>query len=236
LGALCWPLGTTRILCVQRPRRSEYGIDVGRPTNAFSNWRTSTLSVPESSSSVLNATDLFCSLSEWGSKATIYIGSKPWMIAAILVGILGIISFCIYRIWGYFVEALDIFGNELRTFLGIGMLAIPIGLLFNPLTVLVSEIRPMDWMLQTSNDSAGGKLTVVAIIGGAQQAAMTLVVVPAVIAMLVALLIYVVVLSFAAFSLVLIPVAVYIAVRWLFYPQSIVLDDQKPGWNGLRKS
>jgi hypothetical protein len=151
------------------------------PTNAFSNWRTSTLSVPESSSSVLNATDLFCSLSEWGSKATIYIGSKPWMIAAILVGILGIISFCIYRIWGYFVEALDIFGNELRTFLGIGMLAIPIGLLFNPLTVLVSEIRPMDWVLQTFNDSAGGKLTVVAIIGGAQQAAMTLVVVPAVI-------------------------------------------------------
>jgi hypothetical protein len=151
------------------------------PTNAFSNWRTSTLSVPESSSSVLNATDLFCSLSEWGSKATIYIGSKPWMIAAILVGILGIISFCIYRIWGYFVEALDIFGNELRTFLGIGMLAIPIGLLFNPLTVLVSEIRPMDWVLQTFNDSAEGKLTVVAIIGGAQQAAMTLVVVPAVI-------------------------------------------------------
>ncbi len=45
-----------------------------------------------------------------------------------LLFILAFIGLRIYRVWGFFMEALDIYGNELRTFLGIGMLAVPIGL------------------------------------------------------------------------------------------------------------
>ena len=104
-----------------------------------------------------------------------------------------------------------------------------------------------------------GAQATAAMVGGAQQAAMTLIIVPAVIyamkeiregytpgvwrslrhglyyfpAMLVALVLYVVALGIAAFSLLLIPIAIYVAVRWLFYAQSIVLDEAKPGWNGL---
>ena len=160
------------------------------------------------------------------------------------------------------MEALDIYGNELRTFLGIGMLAVPVGIAFNALMLALRNVGPFEWILNWLNDSSSGNLTLAAIVGGAQQAAMTLIIVPAVIyamkdirqgikpgvwrslrqglryfpAMTVALILYVVALGAAAISIVLIPVAVYIAVRWLFYPQSVVLDDKRPGWNALRQS
>jgi hypothetical protein len=232
------------------------------PTAAFGDWRTTSLSISGGSGGGLSATDLFCSLSEWGSKATIYLGSKPWLIVGLLVLILGIIGLSVYRVWGYFMEALDIYGNEIRTFLGIGMLAIPIGIVFNLLMLQIQKLPPFEWMIDWFNDSSGGNLTLVAMAGGAQQVAMTLIIVPAVIyamkdirqgikpgvrrslreglryfpSVAVALVLYVVALGAAAFSVFLIPVAIYFAVRWLFYPQSAVLDEERPGWNALRRS
>jgi hypothetical protein len=243
-----------------------YGLNHGSkwndPTESFSTWRYSTLKVPTSKTSGLNATDLFCGLSEWGSKAVIYMGSHPWATGALLLVIVGFIGLTIYRVWGYFMEALDIYGNELRTFLGIGMLAVPIGLIFNAFIYALRKFPPIEWLLDWLNHSATSNLTLVAIVGGAQQVAMTLIIVPAVLyamkdirqgikpgvwrslrgglhyfpGMVVALVLYVVVLGLAAFSVILIPVAIYLAVRWLFYPQTIVLDDQRNGWKGLHLS
>jgi hypothetical protein len=186
-------------------------------------------------------------------------GSHPWAIGALLLFIVGIIGLSIYRVWGYFMEALDIYGNELRTFLGIGMLAVPIGLAFNAVLYVLRKAPPIDWMLKLLNDSATGNLTLAAMVGGAQQAAMTLIIVPAVLVamkeirkgvtpgvwrsvregltyfpgMLIALVLYVAVLGIAAFSVFLIPVGIYVAVRWLFYPQAVVIDEKKRGYNGL---
>ena len=244
------------------PYGPNHGSKWNDPTKSFSTWRYSTLKVPDSKAGGLNATDLFCSLSKWGSKATIYLGSHPWATGALLLFILGLICLCIYRVWGYFMEALDIYGNELRTFLGIGMLAVPVGIAFNALMLALRKVGPFEWILNWLNNSSSGDLTLAAIAGGAQQAAMTLIIVPAVIyamkeirqgikpgvwrslrqglryfpAMTVALILYVAALGAAAISIVLIPVAVYIAVRWLFYPQSVVLDDKRPGWKALGQS
>ncbi len=243
-----------------------YGLNHGSkwndPTDSFSSWRYSTLQVPNSKGSGLNATDLFCGLSKWGSKATIYIGSYPWATGAILLFILALVGMSIYRVWGFFMEALDIYGNEIRTFLGIGMLAVPIGISFNLLMLQIRRLGPFEWTLDWLNNSSNGNLALAAIVGGAQQAAMTLVVVPAVIYAMkdirrgikpgvwrslreglryfpsvgLALVLYVVALGIASFSILLIPVALYLSVRWLFYPQAAVLDDEKPGWNALRQS
>jgi hypothetical protein len=241
------------------PKGLNLGSKWNDPTESFSTWRYSTLKVPTSKASGLSATDLFCGLSEWGSKAVIYMGSHPWATGVLLLVIVGLICLTIYRVWGYFMEARDIYGNELRTFLGIGMLAVPIGLVFNAFIYMLRKLPPIEWALDWLNHSATGNLTLVAIVGGAQQVAMTLIIVPAVLyamkdirqgikpgvwrslrgglhyfpGMVVALILYVVVLGLAAFSVVLIPVAIYLAVRWLFYPQTIVLDDQRNGWKGL---
>ncbi|MEZ4530875.1 MAG: hypothetical protein R2855_07555 [Thermomicrobiales bacterium] len=266
-GPFAWALfegrwGEREMSVFNGPFGLNHGSKWNDPTESFSTWRYSTLKVPDSKAGGLNATDLFCSLSKWGSKATIYIGSYPWLTGAILLAILGLIGLSIYRVWGYFMEALDIYGNEIRTFLGIGMMAVPVGIAFNAFSYLLRKLPPIEWMLDWLNQSATGDLALAAIVGGAQQAAMTLVIVPAVIfamkeirqgikpgvwrslrhglryfpAMMVALIIYVVALGLAAFSFVLIPVAIYVAVRWLFYPQAIVLDEGRPGWKGLRQS
>lgn len=244
------------------PYGPNHGSKWNDPTESFSTWRYSTLIVPTSGASGLNATDLFCGLSKWGSKAVIYLGSHPWATGALLLFVVALVGLSLYRIWGYFLEALDIYGNELRTFLGIGMLAVPIGMAFNALVAAMRLLPPFDWLLKLLNHSAGGYLTLAAIAGGAQQAAMTLVVVPAIIvamkeirqgytpgvwrslreglryspAVLVALVLYVITLGIAAVSVFLIPLGVFIAVRWLFSVQAIVLDDQKPGWHGLMYS
>lgn len=266
-GPFAWALymgrwGQRDMSVFNGPYGPNHGSKWNDPTQSFSTWRYSTLKVPDSKAGGLNATDLFCGLSKWGSKATIYLGSHPWATGALLVFILGLIGLCIYRVWGYFMEALDIYGNELRTFLGIGMLAVPVGIVFNAIMLLLRNFGPFEWILNWLNNSSSGNLTLAAIAGGAQQAAMTLIIVPAVIyamkeirqgikpgvwrslrqglhyfpGMVVALVLYVVALGVAAFSIVLIPVAIYIAVRWLFYPQSVVLDDKRKGWKALRQS
>jgi hypothetical protein len=263
-GPFAWALYTGRwgqrdASVFNGPYGLNHGSKWNNPTQSFSTWRNSTLEVPTSNAGGLNATDLFCTLSEWGSKATIYMGSHPWATGAVLLAIVGLIGVSLYRVWGYFMEALDIYGNELRTFLGIGMLAVPIGIIFNLGIYALRKLPPIEWMLDWLNNSATGNLTLAAIIGGAQQAAMTLIIVPAVLfamkdirkgitpgvwrslrgglryfpGMLVALILYVVTLGIATFSIFLIPVAIYLAVRWLFYPQTIVLDEQRRGWNGL---
>lgn len=244
------------------PFGPNHGSKWNDPTRSFSTWRYSTLTVPGSRTSGLDATDVFCGLSKWGSKAVIYMGVHPWATVALVLALLAFIGLTIYRVWGYFMEAIDIYGNELRTFLGIGMLAVPIGIVFNFILLLLGKLPPFEWMLRFFNDSAGGNLTLAAMVGGAQQAAMTLVIVPAVLfamkdiregytpgvwrsfrygltyfpPMLSALLIFIVTLGVASISILLIPVAIYVAVRWLFYPQSVVLDDEKPGWNALGRS
>jgi len=244
------------------PYGPNHGTKWNDPTLSFSTWRFSTLTVPGARTSGLDATDVFCGLSKWGSRAVIYMGVHPWAVAALMLALLGFIGLTIYRVWGYFIEALDIYGNELRTFLGIGMLAVPIGIVFNIILLLLGKLPPFEWMLRFFDDSAGGNLTLAAMVGGAQQAAMTLIIIPAVIVamkeiregmtpgvwrsfryglayfppMLSALVIYVVALGFASISILLIPVAIYVAVRWLFYAQAVVLDDEKPGWNALRRS
>ena len=79
----------------------------------------------------VNTTDLFCNLSERGSRAFVYFGSHPWAVGLLVVALLGVLGFAVWRVWPSFVEALDVYGNELRTFLGIGIFAVPIGILFN---------------------------------------------------------------------------------------------------------
>lgn len=263
-GPFAWALydgrwGQRDVSVFNGPYGPNHGSKWNNPTESFGNWRFSTLSIPNSQTSGLNATDLFCGLSKWGSKATIFMGSHPWLTGALLLFSTALIALSIYRVWGYFMEALDIYGNELRTFLGIGMLAVPIGLIFNGFLYLLRLLPPVAWLLKFLNDSASGNLTLAAMAGGAQQAAMTLIIVPAIIfamkevrqghtpgvwrslreglryfpAMLAALVLYVVTLGIATISVIFIPVALYVAIRWIFYPQAIVLDEQNRGWSGL---
>lgn len=232
------------------------------PEAAMSDWVTANLSVPTGPSVGLDATRTFCSMSKYGSQIVVRLISQVW--GAVLLGIviLGLVLFCVYRAWPYLLEALDIYGNELSTFLGIGLLAIPIGFLFNLLVSLLQDVAPFDEFLGWLSISGGAAFTAASVVGGLQQAAMLLLVVPAVVegmkcirqgerptvlgcfrssvrhfpTVLTAWAIYFLLIASVGLTIVALPFAIYFGMTFQFFIQAAILEEDRPGWNALRRS
>ena len=229
------------------------------PEGSMTNWTTTALSVPQGTSVGLDATRTFCSITEYSSRLVATVIDRLWLAILIGVAALALIAFCIYRIWPYLLEALDIYGNELSTFLGIGLIAIPIGFIFNLLVQLLARYSPFDQVLGWLSLSGGAAFTVASIVGGLQQAAMLLIVVPAVVqamkqirrgerptvlgsyrasirhfgANFTGWIIYFVLLASVALSIVALPFAIYFGITMQFFIQAVILEHERPGWNAL---
>ncbi len=229
------------------------------PAGAMRNWTTVALTVPRGPSVGLDATRTFCSVTEYSSRAVAQLIDKPWTIVSIGIVVLVLIGIAFYRVWPYLLEALDIYGNELATFLGIGLLAIPIGFLFNLAIQALTRVSPFDQVLGWFHFSGGAAFTAASIVGGLQQAAMLLFVVPAVVqAMkhirrgerptvrgsyrasithfgtdLSAWLIYFVLLASVGLTIVALPFALYFGITLQFFVQAVILEHETPGWNAL---
>ncbi len=151
------------------------------PIVAMEDWRTSSLTVPASSTIGPNATDLFCTLSSAGSKIVIRLATRPLLLISTFLAIIGAIVALFASRWKDLREAFGMYRHHFRTFIGIGAFTIPIGIIFNGLAILVRENPPMEWVIKWFNDTAGARLTAAALVGGVQQLAMLLLVAPPVI-------------------------------------------------------
>lgn len=238
------------------PNMNEKWLD---PEGSMNNWPDVALAVPQGPSIGLDATRTFCSITKYSSQLVARVIDRVWLAVLIVIAAVALIVYAIYRIWPYLLEALDIYGNELATFLGIGLAAIPIGLLFNLLIQILARYSPFDQVLGWLNLSGGAAFTAASIVGGLQQAAMLLFVVPAVVqAMkqirrgerptvrgsyrasirhfwpnLIAWLIYFVLLASVGFTIVALPFAIYFGITMQFFIQAVILEHEKPGWNAL---
>jgi len=152
--------------------------------------------------------------------------------------------------------------SGLRTFAGIGLWTIPIGIIFNGFAILVSEQPPMEWVVDWLSDSSAARLFSVATVGGLQQAGMLLVVAPPVIhamgeiragrvpgvmdsfrggyhrfrPLFVGLLIAYTAAGALAFWIIGIPLAIWLSIRWQFFGQAAVLGDASSGPDAVRMS
>jgi hypothetical protein len=238
------------------PNMNEKWLD---PEGSMAYWTTTALSVPQGPTLGLDATRTFCSITEYSSRLVARVIDKLWLAALIGIAALVLVAFCIYRIWPYLLEALDIYGNELTTFLGIGLVAIPIGLIFNVLVQIAADYSPFDQVLGWLNLSGGAAFTAASIVGGLQQAAMLLFVVPAVVqamkqirrgerptvrgsyrasirhfgANVTGWIVYFVLLASVALTIVALPFAIYFGITMQFFIQAVILEHEKPGWNAL---
>ena len=260
-GPFAWTLfqgrwGQREVAMYSGPVGPNMGKKWNDPVTAFGDWRTSILVVPSNTKAIgVNATSLFCSLSEKGSRAVVYFGSHPWLVGLLVLGILLLVGFSIWKVWVFFVESLDIYGNELRTFLGIGAFAIPLGLLFNGFRVWASDVPPLEWVQDYFNDSNAGKLTATLIVAVFQQLAILLLITPAIVyamkdiragikpgvwssykgslrlfpPMVLSLIIVSAIIVALSWTIFLVPVAIYVVVRLQFFIQAIVLDGRR-GW------
>src|SRR5262249_27398832 len=148
---------------------------------AISDWRASSLAAPAQDTLGPSATDVFCRLTEAGSKIFIYFGVHPWL--ALLFGAIavGIPVYVINRARPLLRVSLAIYRAHWPDFLQIGLLALPVGVAFNGLGVLLSENPPLEWLIQWMDGSAGARLLVALLMLVLQQAAMQVLVAPAVV-------------------------------------------------------
>lgn len=244
------------------PKGPNLGGKWNDPTEAFSTWRTSTLVVPSGRAGGVNTTDTFCTLSAVGSSIFTYFLSHPWATIAALLSILAVLGFFLYKVWPYFLEAIDIYGNELRTFLGIGAMALPVSLIGGLTVGYLNNVPPLEWINAGFNNSTGGKLAASLTIGSLQQIVMVALIVPAcVYAMkdirrgvvpgvwrsfvgafkalpvtIPAIAVIVLLLLGSTISLVFLPIAIYVVVRWQFFLEAAILDDKKPFTDALGES
>lgn len=238
------------------PNLSEQWTD---PATAMIDWSTVALSVPQGPSVGFDATRTFCSVTEFGSRFVVQLIDRIWLAALLGAATIALLGFAVYRIRPYLLEALDIYGNELSTFLGIGLLAIPIGFLFSVIVRFLATISPFDQVFGWFRLSGGAAFTAASIVGGLQQAAMLLIVVPAVVqamkhirrgqrptvwgsyrasirhfgANFTGWIIYFLLIASVGFTIIALPFAIYFGITLQFFIQAVILENEHPGWNAL---
>jgi hypothetical protein len=259
-GPFAWALypgrwGQRDVAMFAGPPGPNMGKKWNDPATAFGNWRPDVLTVPGTNALGINTTDIFCGLSSYGSRTFVYFGSHPFSVALLVLALLGVVAFSIWRVWAYFMEALDIYGNALRTFLGIGAVTVPLGLLFNGIRIWAEDHPPLHWVAQQANGSSGGTFMQTLLVLLLQQVVMILLIAPAIIyatkemragfkpgvvksfagalrylpSLVVAVITVFATVILTTWTLILVPVAVYLLVRWQFYSQAIILDEER-GW------
>ncbi len=244
------------------PKGPNLGGKWNDPIGSIENWRSSSLIAPGSQTLGPSATDFFCTVSERGSSLLIYAGVYPWLVIGGVSTAITLLMLLFIVARRTLSNAVFLYVAYWRAFLGIGLLTVPIGIAFNGMQLFVAENPPMDWVLQWFNDTASAKLTVVALVGGAQQLAMILIVAPAIIQAISdirsglepgvvrsyryglrrfeVLVVAVLILVIAVFGLLLLivglPLALFLAVRWQFFGQAVVLDHVTEPRAALRRS
>jgi hypothetical protein len=233
------------------PRGPNAGNKWDDPLGAMETFRDGSLYVPISRSLGPTATSSFCSLTEAGSQIFILFGTNPELLVVAAIALLLAIALLIRQRLPEIRAAAVLYLQHYRTFLGIGLLTIPIGILFNLVTVISDEYPPMEWFVNWFNDTAGAQFFAAASVGGLQQISMVIVVAPPVIwavreiragrspslieclnhgyrhLWVLALCLVVVYGAISLLVLVVfgIPLAIWLAVRWQFFSQAVILDD-----------
>ncbi|MGC4106536.1 MAG: hypothetical protein QM753_09355 [Thermomicrobiales bacterium] len=217
--------------------------------------RDSSIEVPGAKTFGPAPTGVFCTLSGEGSAIFTRIGENPMLLVATAVGILAVITVLLRYSWGLVRLAMRVYRLRWRTFAVIGLLLIPIGILFNGFQYLLGHYPPGSVIISVMDKSPGSYFAVALLVGILQHLVGLVVVGPAVIEtydemerneQLSAIDAYqrvirqfrqlvgpvlkssviVVILSLTVIG---IPVALWLLVRWYFIPQAVMLDDQQGG-------
>jgi hypothetical protein len=232
------------------------------PWGATDNWRDSSIVVPQSETFGPTTTDFFCAITHAGSQLLIIPIAHPWLLIPMILAIIGFFVLLYLGARNYFKRAIQVYRQEWRTFIGIGLLAVPIGILFNIVQRIVIRYDPLAYLLDWLDNTAGARLTTVLTIGGVQQLAMLLIISPAVIqavkdikdgrkpailrsyklglkriaTIILALLMIGVAIAIPLLIVIGIPVAIWLSVRWQFYNQIIVFEDETNPRQALKTS
>jgi hypothetical protein len=213
-------------------------------------WRDSSIEVPTRNVLGPNVTDTFCELTTLGSVLISYMDIyRTEIVLGALLVLFGLIALMV-KMWSAIGPSLALYRQDWPVFLGIGLGAIPIGILFNLLRLGMDRTSIGRWVIAWFNDTPGASWATIAIAGSFQYLAIILLVMPAIIIaimevqqgkrpgivtsyrqafqflgpMAIAAIIVSVTAGLLASTGIGLLVAIWLLVRWQFYPQAIVRD------------
>lgn len=232
------------------------------PWEASDNWRPFSIVVPGSRSLGPTMTEAFCSATESGSRLLIYAMVYPWATIPAVGIVVAALGYFLRRSFPIFRRAIRLYRHNWKLFLGIGLVALPIGIIFNGLLAFMIDRQPLLFLVRWLDNTAGARLTAVTALGGFQQLAMLLFIAPAVIQAVADLhrgeradilrsyrlastrtpliaVTFAILLVLAGLPLVLvigIPIAIWLVVRWHFFVQELVFNHEATSTGSLRAS
>ena len=220
------------------------------PVSDMSNWRYSSLIVPGSGFLGPNVTDTFCTLSTSGAAVISWADqNQRGLLGALLAAVIGIVTLG-FQTRRFVAMAIRLYRANVQLFLGIGLAAVPIGMAFDVLATLLQRTRPGYWVVEWFNSPSQTSLASLFLATSFQYLAILLLVAPAAIAatasivrgerttvrrcfrlalnhikpILICLILLSAITGVLASSFIGIAIAIFVLVRWQFYPQGVLVS------------
>ena len=216
--------------------------------------RDSSLTIPTTKTPGPDPGPFFCTVVKWGSWPIIHAQANPWLVGTIVGSIAALLISIVVAGRHFYDEAIALYVRNIRLFLSIGLVLIPIGIIASVLQALVVNYPPGEWIFELMNRTPGARLLAAVFIGSLQHLIGLLLVGPAVISavnaithgkpatlrtcyddalrwfwpLLRALFRVVLIISLLAATVIGIPFAIHRTIRWIFTLQVVMLDGVEP--------
>jgi len=227
-----------------------------------SDLRESSLKVPESSTFGPGPTGVFCAFSTYGSVLFTDLATNALGVFLFVIGVFAAITGLAFMTRRTISRSFVLYRHHWRTFVLIGLVLIPVGLLFNAVQFLVAAIPPTSYAVALLNEhNNNGSFASSLIVGVGQHMAGLAIVGPAVIEAFRriesneplnvidiyrtafqkfsrtarAVLLAVALVVPLTLVVIGIPIAIWLLVRWFFAPQAVMLDGREDR-DALRRS
>ena len=213
--------------------------------------RDSSIEVPLTGTFGPAPTEVFCTLSSFGSSILRAFGESLASLLVAVAAVLAVIVSLVRYSWPIFAEAFRVYRRRWRTFVAIGLWLVPVSLVFNGFQYLIGQYPPGSTVIEVVGRSPGTYYALALLTLLLQQLASLIVVGPMVIEVFDDMnhgrsatfrealietwkkvpglvksvgLVVLVVVPLAA-TLFALPIAIWLLVRWVFVSQASMLDD-----------
>ena len=244
------------------PRGPMFNNRWDEPFETFETWRPFSIVVPASDTVGPTMTEAFCGATAAGSRLLLSAIVNPLLTLPLFILAVGVILYFSRKSWPVFRQAIRVYQAHWKLFIGIGLMSIPVGIVFNALQRFFIGRQPLKFVVDWLDNTGGAELTAVLAVSGVQQLAMVLLIAPAIVYATVevlegqhitvqqayrgaALHIGMIALTFlvliAGSGVLLLtaigfPIAIWLGVRYHFFMQAIVDEDADHPIDAFRQS
>lgn len=244
------------------PRGPMFNNRWDEPFETFETWRPFSIVVPASNTVGPTMSEAFCGATAAGSRLLLRAAVSPLFTLPLIVVVVGGLLYFSRKSWPIFREAITVYRSNWKLFIGIGLLSIPVGIIFNLTQRFFIGKQPLKFIVNWLDNTGGAELTAVLAVSGLQQLAMVLLISPAIVFAAIrvlkgesvsvaaayrgaALSIGVIALTFLVFlagsgilllTAIGFPIAIWLGVRYHFFMQAIVEEDANHPRSALEQS